>query len=189
MKKTLVDLFPYLYKKKIFTLLITGFVLCALASWAYLTSAIQDNIDYRLENELNRINAAINANVHNYTNTLAYVHAYFKTQGIPDRLSFRRLAENIRVQQAHHGIQGLGYISVVKRNELKAFIAQHRNIPFFTTNSLNFGREVYAPLTMLEPLNSLKIQSLGADLLLEKPRGEAILEAISSAGMTLSKPA
>lgn len=188
MKKTLVDLFPYLYKKKVFTLLITGFVLSAFASWAYLTSAIQDNIDYRLENELNRINAAINSNVHNYANTLAYVHAYFKTQGLPERLNFRRLAENIRVQQAHHGIQALGYITVVKRNQLKSFVLQHRNIPFFTTDSLIVGREVYAPLTMIEPLDALKLQNLGADMLLEKARGDAILEAISSAGMTLSKP-
>jgi signal transduction histidine kinase/CheY-like chemotaxis protein/CHASE1-domain containing sensor protein len=188
MTNYLKNLFSYLYQKKIFGFLILAFVFTAVASWLYLTSTIQTNINFRLERELNHITTSLNSNIYNYANTLGYVHAYFKTEGLPNEKTFRRLAESIEVQQVNHGIQGLGYISILKSRDLRKFIRQNKNRPFFKTDDFKEGQSLYAPLTMIEPLTRIRSKRLGYDMFQDDSRREAIYDAIKSSGMTLSKP-
>lgn len=180
--------FSYLYQKKVFGLLIVGFVFTAVVSWVYLNSAIQKNINFRLDHELNHVVNSLNSNIANHANTLGYVQAYFKTEGLPTPKKFRRLAESIEIQQVNHGLQGVGYISIVKKEELKKFIADHKSLPFFNLDWLKPGREIYAPITMVEPMTRLRSSRLGYDMMLEDSRREAILQTIQSTGPILSKP-
>lgn len=168
--------------------MIFGFVFTAIISWSYLNSAIEKNIDFRLDHELNTIVNAVNSNIFNHANTLGYVQAYFKTEGLPSQNTFRRLAESIEIQQINHGIQGLGYISIIKKNELAQFIKEHRYQPFFNVEWLQPGRELYAPITMVEPLTRSRSSRLGYDMLLEDSRREAVMQAIQSSTPSISKP-
>lgn len=184
----MTSFFNYLYQKKIFGLLIIGSLVMAIGSWFYLTSAIQTNINYRLERELDRIANAINSNMYSYINTISYVHSYFKTEGTPNRHTFRRLAESIETQQVNYGIQGLGYISILRRADLKNYIDEHKERPFFNVDSLILGRDLYAPLTLIEPMNMNRVRQLGADLLQEEAHRSAIFSAMRSSGVTFSQP-
>lgn len=184
----LKNLFHYLYQKKLFSLLIFGFIFTAIVSWTYLNTAINKNIDFRLEHELNTIVNAVNSNIFNHANTIGYVQAYFKTEGMPSQATFRRLAESIEIQQVNHGIQGLGYISIVKKEDLQSYIKEYKNKPFFNLERLQPGREIYAPITMIEPMSRLRSTRLGYDMLQEESRREAILQAIQSSTPTISKP-
>lgn len=186
--KFFINLFDYLYQKKLFTLLIFGFIFTAIFSWTYLNTAIKKNIDFRLEHELNTIVNAVNSNIFNHANTIGYVQAYFKTEGMPSQATFRRLAESIEIQQVNHGIQGLGYISIVKKEDLQAYIKEYKSKPFFNLERLQPGREIYAPITMIEPMSRLRSSRLGYDMLQEESRRDAILQAIQSSTPTISKP-
>lgn len=187
-RQLFTELFNYLYQKKVFSLLIFGFIFTAILSWAYLNSAIEKNINFRLEHELNSIVNAVNTNIFNHANTLGYLQAYFRTEGPPPQKTFRRLAEGIEIQQINHGIQGLGYITIVKKENLQKYINKNKSRAFFSTEWLKPGRDLYAPITMIEPMTRQRSLRLGYDMLLEESRREAILQAIQSTSPTISKP-
>lgn len=182
------QLFDFLHQKKVFSLFLFGFIFTAIISWSYLNSAIEKNINFRLEHELNTIVNAVNTNIFTQANTLGYLQAYFKTEGLPSQKTFRKLAESIEIQQVNHGIQGIGYISIVKKEELKKYIRHYKNQAFFSTDWLQPGRDFYAPITMVEPMTHLRSLRLGYDMLLEKTRRDTILQAIQSSTPTISKP-
>lgn len=187
-KDLFTEFFEYLYQKKVFSLLIFGFIFTAIFSWSYLNSAIEKNINFRLQNELNTIVNAVNTTLFNHANTLGYLQAYFRTEGVPRQKTFRKLSEGIEIQQINHGIQGLGYISIVKKESFKRYINQNKHRPFFSTEWLQPGRDLYAPITMIEPMTRFRSRILGYDMMLEETRREAILQAIQSSSPTISKP-
>ncbi|MBC7419693.1 MAG: response regulator [Bdellovibrio sp.] len=185
-QKVVNNIFNYLYSKKIFSILITGFAIIGFGSWIYLSSAIDANINYRLEKELTLVTSNISNNLNNYAGTLAYVQAYFRTEGTPNQYQFRKLSESIEIQRVNHGLQGIGYISIVKKNHLSSFINAHKRRPFFRTDWLKPGREIYAPVTMIEPMNWRRTQMLGYDFMLTTEREKVVLDAIKSASISMT---
>ncbi len=185
-QKTVKNIFNYLYSKKIFGVLITGFAIIALGSWIYLSAAINANINYRLDKELERVASVVTENFNNYAGTLAYVHAYFRTEGTPNQYQFRKLSESIEIQRVNHGLQGIGYATIVKKNQLKKYISQNRNRPFFKIEWLKPGKEMYAPLTMVEPMNWRRSEMLGYDMMSTPQRERVIVDAIKSASINMT---
>lgn len=185
-QKTVHNIFNYLYHKKIFGILITGFAIIALSSWLYLTSAIKTNMNYRLDKELDHATSVITENFNMSAGALAYVHAYFRTEGTPNQYQFRKLSESIEIQRVNHDLQGIGYAEIITKNQLPAYLARHRHRAFFNSDLLKPGKEMYAPLTMVEPMNWRRGQILGFDMMSTPARERVILDSIRSASLSMT---
>ncbi len=179
-------IFNYLYNKKIFGFLISCFAIIAFGTWLYLSSAIKKNINFRLENELENVASTVSDNLNSYAGTLAYVQAYFRTEGVPNPNQFRKLAESIEVQRINYGLQGIGYIEIVSKNELHSFLTKNKDRPFFHPNFLKTENEQYAPITMVEPMNWRRSQLLGYNLFADKTAGPSIREVIKNSGIAMT---
>ena len=165
MKKNIVTkLFNYLYKKNILSLFIAAFGVFGLVSLLYFRTSIQSNIDYRLERKLDYISSSITGKLNNYAITLSYVDAYFRTEGFPDTKKFKTFIQNIESERINHGIQGVGFMA------------------------LNKGHKISAPIALVEPLKWPPAQRIGSDMMADSIGEEAILRAIYSTNITLSKP-
>lgn len=160
----------------------------AVISWINLATSIKTTINYRLERELNLLTSALDSNVHSNANTLSYVHAYFKAEGIPDNATFRRLAKSIESQHVADSLPSIGFISLVRKNDLTQFIQKHKNFPPENLEKLQPGKELYAPITMVEPLNESRTKRLGIDMLDEPTRRLAVNNAIKRSGISVSNP-
>lgn len=187
-KNIIKNFFDYLYEKKLFGILIIGFMFIAIISWINLATSIKTTINYRLERELNLVTSSLYSNVHSNANTLSYIHAYFKAEGIPDTQTFRRLAKSIENQHVAKSLPSIGFISLVRSKDLPRFIQTHKEIPPENIAKLIPGKELYAPIAMVEPLNETRIKRLGVDMLDEPTRRTAIMSAIEKSGISTSTP-
>lgn len=187
-KNIIKKFFDYLYEKKLFGILIIGFMFIAIISWINLASSIKTTINYRLERELNLITSSLYSNVHSNANTLSYIHAYFKAEGIPNKETFRRLAKSIESQHIARSIPSIGFISIVRKNDISKFVQSNPDFPQENLVKLKPGKDLYAPISMVEPLNETRIKRLGVDMLDEPTRRTAIMNAITTSGVMVSNP-
>jgi signal transduction histidine kinase/CheY-like chemotaxis protein/CHASE1-domain containing sensor protein len=182
------NFFNYLYEKKLFGILSIGFMFIAVISWISLSSSLNKNINYRLERELKLVTAALNSNVQNFANTLSYVNAYFKVEGIPNPETFKNLAQSIQNHHINQGRQSIGYIKIIRKNEVSKFKKENADLLAENLEKLKEGKELYAPIKMIAPLNEVRAKRLGIDMLEEETRRVALLHAIHKSGITISSP-
>lgn len=157
----------------------------AIIYWIDFPTNIKMNINSRLERELNLLTSVIDSNVHNNANALNYVHAHFKTEGVPDTATFRKLVKGIESQHPD-STPGIGFISLVKKNDLSKFIQTHHDFPAENLPHLYPEKELFTRFMMVEPLSETRVKPLGIDMLDESARRLAIINAIKKSGITVS---
>lgn len=163
-KNIFTHLFNYLYKKNVLGLAIALFTVIGLTSWFYLRSTIQKNISFRLDQKIDNISSTIVNRLNDYAITLIYVDAYFKTDGFPNSEWFKNFIQHIEAERVNLGIQDVGYIEMAR------------------------GQKISAPITMHKTLTKQRSPITGYNMMANKIGKDAILAAISSAKITISKP-
>ena len=187
-KQTFKTFFKYIYNKRIFTSVVAFFIVIGFMGWWHLRNTLNKNINFRLAQDLEHISSSITTNLNSYALSLYYLQSYFQTEGIPGQTKFKKLAESMQVQKESHDLQGIGYISVVRKNDLPKYIHAHKNTPFFEVTDLTPGRNLYAPLTMVEPMGSLRANIIGKDMLLLKERREIAYRSLSTGTILMTDP-
>ncbi len=95
-----------------------------------------------------------------------------------ERYEWKRYVNGLDLQANYSGIQGLGFAKKVEPEELNSFVAQIRaeGFPDFNVNPTG-DREVYVPVTFIEPFDSRNQRDFGFDLMAESARRETLIDA------------
>jgi signal transduction histidine kinase/CHASE1-domain containing sensor protein/AmiR/NasT family two-component response regulator len=182
------SLFVYINDKRLFVPLIIGFTCLAVVFWYGLKTAVQTNIEYRLEKERQRIESALQGQLNNDANVLGFMRAYFYSRNVPTQDEFSQIAQNIISEKKSEGVQAMGYIALVKKEDLDPFLKQNKK--FFSAHPLAPRNDypLYAPLMLAEPMTPERLKLLGYNLLSDERRAMGIRKAVDTGKIVISRP-
>jgi len=102
---------------------------------------------------------------------------------------WRAIVDQIRVQELYPGIRSIAWSRYVRREHREDFLALMRadgrpHLRIFPEGE----REHYLPLEYIGPVNERTSQVLGLDLLTQQPQQRALVRAIDTARVMMSRP-
>jgi signal transduction histidine kinase len=155
--------------------LLTALILTALgALYVQLTTNRIDQI--RFDSAVKRTGAKISDRIDGtYLSILRGTAALFLTKDNVTREEFQYFVGRFRIQELYPGIQGIGYIARVRREELPSFTASQQNQGFNYFKVIPEGeRAEYYPITYLDPLDERNNSVIGFDMYSEEMRQAAM---------------
>ena len=104
-----------------------------------------------------------------------------------DRAAWRTYIERLHLKENYPGIQGVGFIRIIRPADLPAHIAAIRaeGFPDYTVRPPG-ERSLYAPVIYLEPFSGRNLAAFGYDMMSETIRAEAMRMAAESGKTTIS---
>lgn len=159
----------------------------------FLASLIvrQARADYTvsLEQKQNAIESQLISAVTGYNQLLIAGTTLLNLHGDLTGREWKQFYENMQVERHLPSTLGVGYVTVLKKDDIEAFETTMRNrgSPDFTVNPVN-GEEVQAAITYLEPVDDVNKQAIGYDMYSDPIRRDAMSRAIDSADMAVSAP-
>lgn len=177
-----------LYDKKPFRLLLTLSTILAVTVWWSIYSSVQQNIDSRLENEVNRIESTIRSRLSIYENSLRFLRVFFQ---LGDERAFQSYQELIQAADIHNrypGVRGVGVAALVKQKDLRYHIARQKLIHKNYTLQPPGKRDEYAPVVAFEPMTEYNKANIGRDVIVDPLKAEVIERAILSSNVEISEP-
>ena len=108
--------------------------------------------------------------------------AYLGRGPLPSRDEWRAFVEDLDLRATYPGIQGLGFVAWVPREELAAHVQRVRKEGFPDYEVVPGGAlapmpEGFGPILYIEPLDPRNRHALGKDILAEAARRQALLQA------------
>lgn len=137
--------------------------------------ALHNEFEYRS----NEIVENINRRLQNYEQVLEGVAGLFTASHTVTQEEFSRYVETLKFEDKFPGIQGVGFARYVTSKEKAAYIATMRANGSYEYDIRPSGeREIYAPITYLQPPNWRNQRAIGYDMYSETVRRAALNKAI-----------
>lgn len=148
-----------------FFLLVAALCLFSIGAWWAVSLLVWSGVEARLRSGTDRIEASIGDQFAAQGNNLTYLKAHFLMHGVPNGRGFQDLMAKLDTFSRYPGLRGVGYAKLTRAAE-----------------------GMIAPLSLIEPLDWRNKKALGADLLADPVRREAIELAARKGDVALSDP-
>lgn len=163
-----------------YVVLVLSLILTAAAAH-YVERTISHDDRMRLEEEVNEISSRVGHRLQLYVDALTATASLFATRPTLTATDFRRFTEAFAIRSRYPGIQGLGFTETVRIDERDAFLRKMREQQHSFFEIWPSGnREVFQPVTYLEPLDARNQAALGYDMWANESRRRAMSEAARS---------
>jgi signal transduction histidine kinase/CHASE1-domain containing sensor protein len=148
---------------------------------------VWSEVEARLVASTDRITASFRERMEAHGNNLIHLRSHFLPLA-PSHEEFREIVSRIDLFARHPGTRGVGFAEIVPAARLGRFVREtSRSFPGYRV-SPSGERGLYAPVTLLEPLDWINRQAVGFDLFSETRRRQAITAAVRSGEVALSDP-
>ena len=136
------------------------------------------NQQLRFHNRVALIEDQISDRMDTNISLLLGARGYFDATPEPTAASFAEYVESVNIEERFNGVQGIGYVPLVRFSEKTNFEADIRrlnNQPFSIYP--NSPKDFYFPILYLEPQNTRNREAIGYDMFSEETRREAMSRA------------
>lgn len=153
-----------------------------LAITYQLWDAEQHNADQDLQDEFNlkvqETSDRIKQRMLGYEQMLRGVSGLFTASGAVTRNGFREYVSSLRLEKNYPGIQGVGFLPLITPDQKAKHIAAVRRegFPEYTIKPEG-ERDIYTPITYLEPLSGRNLRAFGFDRYSELTRRRGMDQA------------
>ena len=159
---------------KAFLFLLVGLVLTTVAAfYSYQTSKAQAEKDFA--SECNDIKTKISTRLHAQALLLRGSASFFTASDSVNRKEWKAYIDGVRIERNLDGVQGVGFASIIPKNQLKTHVEQVQNegFPDYTVKPAG-DREVYTSVIYLEPFSGRNLRAFGYDMFTEPIRRKAM---------------
>lgn len=158
----------------------------SVSTFLGVRTAIEADIDRRLNTELAKLETIIAARVESYAGALYYIRAFFEAAGNPTPEKYRQFIEKSEINQRYPGLRGIGYSEVFAAGDRSAILRRLRELDANAELQSERGGPLYSSLMLYEPLDIASRKYLGTDALTLPERGSLIRAAMRSGRPVLS---
>lgn len=163
-------------------------VILALSAWMAIHAAVAKDQQRWIQGEMLHIKNAIDERFAMYTNSLIHARSFLMSQTDVDLKKYSQYINNLEMQHYYPGFLGLGFAEIVATPQLFAHEEKMRKIyPNYRVWPTG-GREYYAPVVAIEPLNEANQRVIGFDLSSDPDRERAMELSRQNDNPTLSSP-
>lgn len=163
-------------------------IILTLFAWQFSKEQIKQKNNEKFLREANQVIELIQERMKLYENVLSSSVAFVGS--LNSRISheqWRLYAENLKIDQAYHGINGIGVIFNVSKDNIDEFIKQQSlQQPEFSIHPAH-NKTDYWPITFIEPLAPNK-NALGLDMAFENNRYASVIKAKETGMAQLTAP-
>lgn len=168
--------FKFNYRTNSIIIAVTGFLLTTLLS-IYLYSRIKTQEKIRFDFEVSLLLNEVYNRIEHYENTLIQTRAFIlNTPNITNEL-FQSYSNNLDLQKRYPGVQGLGYVSVFKSEDLDKFEKRISGDQAGFRVWPRDNRDLYTSIIFLEPRDRRNLKAIGFDMFTESSRRKAMEDA------------
>lgn len=163
------------------------YLLLALVAWYGLRMQAVKNAERQFEMHVHDVTDSIEERLRQHEQILLGGEGLFVASESVDRAAWRTYIERLHLKENYPGIQGVGFIKIIKPADLQAHIAAIRaeGFPGYTVHPPG-ERSLYAPVIYLEPFSGRNLAAFGYDMMSETTRAEAMRMAAESGKTTIS---
>lgn len=126
----------------------------------------------------NEISSKITTRLHSHAQLLQSAASFFEASNMVTRNDWKMFIKTSGIAENLSGIEGVGYLPIIKKDQLQKHIQQVRKEGFPNYTVWPAGkREFYTPIIYLEPLTDRNFRVLGFDIYTEPTRRKALEQA------------
>jgi len=159
----------------------------ALIAWYSLYMRTMDSARQEFELHVHDIVYSIEERLRQHEQILLGGEGLLVAGKSVDRAEWHNYIERLHLDKNYPGIQGVGFIQIIRPADLQAHIAAIRaeGFPDYTVRPLG-ERSLYAPVIYLEPFSGRNLAAFGYNMMSETTRAEAMRMAAESGKTTIS---
>ncbi|SFV14360.1 CHASE domain-containing protein [Pseudoduganella namucuonensis] len=158
-------------------------------AWAFVNADTERRTRERFGNAAEAVREKLAARITSYETLLRSGAALFDASSEVDRDEWRRFVDALDLRRNYPGVLGLGYARYVRSPAVIGEQAWWREYGQLGLRIWPKGeRELYVPVTYLEPVNPRNIAAIGFDMMSEPVRRRALAAAIQNGRLTASGP-
>lgn len=163
------------------------YLLLALVAWYGLRMQAMKNAERQFEMHVRDVTGSIEERLRQHEQILLGGEGLLVAREAVDRAAWRTYIERLHLKENYPGIQGVGFIKIIKPADLPAHIAAIRaeGFPDYTVHPPG-ERSLYAPVIYLEPFSERNLAAFGYDMMSEATRAQAMRMAAESGKTTIS---
>lgn len=159
-----------------------AFLIVGLGLTILVTYHISKNIEAQAKAEFalvcNEIEVKIETRLHAHAQLLRTGTAFFAASDTVTRNEWRKFITQAKIEKNLPGIQGVGFSSVIPKNELQQHIQKIQDEGFYDYTVKPAGeREIYTSIIYLEPFTDRNLRAFGYDMFSEPVRRKAMEQA------------
>lgn len=160
--------------------LLVCFALTLLAWYGVYRQAIR-NAEQQFELHVRDVVYSIEERLRQHEQILLGCAGLFEASESVERAEWHTYVERLRLKENYPGIQGIGYVQVIKPADLEAHIAAIRAEGFVDYTVRPAGdRSLYSSTIYLEPFTGRNLAAFGYDMMSEATRAKAMRMAAES---------
>ena len=159
-----------------------------MGAWYFAQTQVNNKQDAQFKRAVDTVHELLNIRMQKYEDALWGGVATIQSQsnGL-DHHEWKRFADVLNIEDRYPGINGIGVIYAVDKNNAQTFIANEKiNRPEFEIHPPHNSTECF-PITYIEPIESNRA-ALGLDMAHEKNRYEAVKIARRTGNATITGP-
>lgn len=152
--------------------------LATVSIWSMARKDIQQSSHERFLFKVAESQDAVRQRLLAYEQVLRGASALLATNSELSRADWWTYVDHLALKRNFPGIQAMAYMPTVSRENLEAYITKvrHEGFPDFTIKP-GGDRDLYVPVTYIEPFDWRNRRAFGFDLITEPVRREALLRA------------
>ena len=164
-----------------------AYLLLALVAWYGLRMQTMKNAERQFEMHARDVTGSIEERLRQHEQILLGVEGLFAASESVDRAAWRTYIERLHLKKNYPGIQGVGFVKVIRPADLQAHIAAIRaeGFPDYTVHPPG-ERPLYTSVIYLEPFSGRNLAAFGYDMMSEATRAKAMRMAAESGKTTIS---
>lgn len=156
-------------------------------SYKFINQSIYLENENQLIGEAQEVKGMIENRMSVYLSALLGGRALFNASSSVERDEWNTYVDTLKFSENYPGIQGMGYIKIVKPSDKNNFIQSVRSEGLVDFNISPAGdREIYAPVLFIEPLVENNQSVLGFDMFSWQHVKESMIKARDSGEPTMS---
>ena len=169
----------FLYNKTwiSYSILIFGISL-TIATAIYTKKKLEAQSKNEFTLTCNEIKSKITTRLHSHAQLLRSGASFFASSDDVSRNDWKSFIQSSRLDKNMPGIQGVGFSTIVKKDELQKHIQKirHEGFPDYTVKPKG-DREIYTSIIYLEPFTGRNLRAFGYDMYSEPIRRKAMDQA------------
>lgn len=171
-----------------FFLLVAALCLFSVGAWWAVRLLVWSEVAARMVSDANRIESALKERISSHANNLVHFRGQFALNGVPEPARFAQLISAVDFVARYPGSLGVGYAPVLGTAQLAPFEAAAKRFNPQYAIWPSGRRDLYVPISMIEPTDWRNKEAQGYDLYSEARRRRAIDRAIRTGEVSLSDP-
>ncbi len=158
-----------------------------LIAWNGLRIQAMRNAEQQFELHVRDVVYSIEERLRQHEQILLGGEGLFAASVSVDRAEWRTYVERLHLDRNYPGIQGVGFVQIIKPADLQAHIAAIRaeGFPDYTIHPAG-ERSLYTSTVYLEPFSGRNLAAFGYDMMSEATRAQAMRMAAESGKTTIS---